>query len=68
MKKASASGVADGQVRWWVDGVLAANYTNAKLRGDMFSEFHFSPVWGGLGGTKARDEYLWVDHIYLSGR
>ena len=68
MKKASASGVADGVVRWWVDGVLAANHPAAKLRGQPFSEFHFSPVWGGLGGTKAHDDYLWVDHIYLSGR
>jgi uncharacterized protein YjdB len=68
MKKASASGVADGVVRWWVDGVLAADYPNAKLRGNAFSEFHFSPVWGGLGGTKAHNDYLWVDHIYLSAR
>ena len=68
MKKASASGVADGVVRWWVDGVLAANYPNAKLRGNPFSEFHFSPVWGGLGGTKAHNDYLWIDHTYLSGR
>jgi uncharacterized protein YjdB len=68
MKKASSSSAGDGVVRWWVDGVLAANYESAKLRGDPFSEFHFSPVWGGLGGTKPKNEYLWVDHIYLSGR
>jgi endonuclease/exonuclease/phosphatase family metal-dependent hydrolase len=68
MKKASVSGAADGIVRWWVDGVLAANHTNARLRGEPFTQFPLHPLWGGIGGTKSRDEWLRYDHTYISGR
>src|SRR5207245_10483117 len=29
---------------------------------------HMDPVWGGIGGTKAENDYFWYDHVYLSGR
>ena len=69
MKKASATGASDGILRWWVDGVLQGNHTNARLRGQPFSEFHLNPVFGGGSGTtKPRDEYIRFDHIFISGR
>jgi hypothetical protein len=68
-KRASASGVADGVVRWWIDGTLAADYSTALTRGELYSEFHLDPVWGGnAGGRKQHDDFLRFDHIYLSGR
>src|SRR5438034_3608788 len=27
----------------------------------------FWPYWGGGGGTRTRDDYVQVDHVYLSG-
>lgn len=67
-RKASASGVADGVVRWWVDGILAADHPAARLRGQPFSQFHLAPVWGGVGGTKSHDDWFRIDHIRISGR
>lgn len=67
-KKASVSWSGDGIVRWWIDGVLAAEHTSARLRGEAFSEFHLNPVWGGGGTPSTRDINLRFDHIYISGR
>lgn len=34
-----------------------------------FYERRWDPIWGGRGGAaKSRDDYLWVDHLYLSGK
>lgn len=67
-KKASVSWSGDGVVRWWIDGVLAANHTNARLRGESFTEFHLNPVWGGGGTPSTREINIRFDHIYISGR
>jgi hypothetical protein len=30
---------------------------------------HFNPVYGGgPGPTKPKDEFFWIDDLYLSGR
>ena len=68
-KKASAEGADDGVVKWWIDGQLAAEHTGAKTRVEKFSEFHGDPVWGGGSATnKLHDDYLWWDHVYISGK
>src|SRR5256886_10960439 len=33
-----------------------------------FYTFKFWPVWGGIGGSKTRDDYMQLDHIYISGK
>jgi len=55
-------------VRWWVDGELAADYPQAKLPDELFSQFRWAPVWGGLGGVKQQEDYFWWDHISISGK
>ena len=64
----------DGIKRVWIDGVLVTEYTNVKfldsrynfIRG--FYEAQWTPVWGGTGGTKTRDDFMLLDHLYVSGR
>lgn len=54
------------RVRWWVDGVLAADDANVAHNDLSFDQFEIAPTWGGMGGSKPRAEYLRFDHVYLS--
>jgi len=57
----------DGILRWWVNGTLVGDYTTVNFdAGNPFYEFHFSPTWGGIGGTKTEEDYFWYDHVRLS--
>ncbi len=59
----------DGVVLWWLDGVLQGRYANLRTPADAgFTEFKFSPTWGGIGDTKAQTDYFWFDHVRLSRR
>lgn len=65
-------GQANGVWRWWLDGVLLGEYTNMTFitasRPSGFFGRTFDPVWGGSGATaKTRTDYLWLDHMYISG-
>src|SRR5438132_1120709 len=64
-------GVTDGVLRWWVDGTLIMDYSDVTYitPGNTlgFYTFKFWPYWGGIGGSKTRDDYMQVDHIYISG-
>lgn len=60
-------GARDGFIRWWVNGILVGSHTGLGFPNDAgFREFQLSPTWGGLGGTKAQQDYYWYDHVYLS--
>jgi hypothetical protein len=28
----------------------------------------WNPTWGGLGGSITATQYMWMDHIYISGK
>ncbi len=64
-------GVANGTLQWWVDGTLIMNYSDVVyiIPGATlgFQNFKFDPVWGGIGGTKTRNDYMQVDHLFISG-
>jgi hypothetical protein len=60
---------------------LTHEYTDVKFRTsasnsndgvDSRSGFYgrqWDPVWGGMGGSaKTRNDYLWVDHIFIAGK
>lgn len=53
-------------VRWWVDGVLAADDPDVA-HGDLrLDQFELAPTWGGIGGMKPRAEHVRFDHVYVS--
>lgn len=56
----------DGIIRWWIDGVLAGNYTTVNYSQAPWAEFSFSPTWGGTGDIKRQTDFYWYDHVYLS--
>jgi hypothetical protein len=65
-------GKADGKFRMWWNGVKTHDYSNVVWRTATYPAKFFarnwSPVWGGSGGgSKTRDDRLWVDHLYISG-
>jgi hypothetical protein len=70
VRRSSADGAPDGLVEWWVDGKLAAHYTNVALRDEPFSEVHIDPVWGGVDRSvsKRHDDYFRFGRFHISGR
>jgi hypothetical protein len=56
---------------WW-DGVLVSEYHDVRYRNSAqasgFYGRRWDPIWGGIGGTpRTRDDYVELDHLYLSG-
>ena len=67
-KMSTTSTSQDGIVRWWVNGTPVGDYNTVNFAADHpFEEFHFSPTWGGIGGSKTEEDYFWYDHVRLSG-
>jgi hypothetical protein len=65
--KYNTPGSANGVVRWWMDGAVIGDYANVSFPGDgCFSEFQFSPTWGGVGDAKTETDYFWFDHVMIS--
>jgi hypothetical protein len=65
-------GQANGKFKMWWNGVMTHNYSNVVYRTATYPAKFFGrkwdPVWGGAGGpSKSRDDYLLVDHVYISG-
>jgi len=65
-------GKADGKFKMWWNGVKTHDYSNVVWRTATYPAKFFArkwdPVWGGSGGSsKTRDDYLLVDHLYISG-
>ncbi|MFQ5745730.1 MAG: Ig-like domain-containing protein [Gemmatimonadota bacterium] len=63
---------SDGVVRFWLDGSPAGDYSNVQLStgndSKVWSVVKFDAVWGGTGQTVPQDQYLRIDHAYVSGR
>jgi hypothetical protein len=65
---------ANGEAHWWIDGVKVGEYrdvlygssTQPKAWGGP--EISWMPIWGGIGDTVAQTMYMWMDHMYISGK
>ena len=70
--KLNTIGQSNGIWKWWLDGVLIGDYENMQfINSSQSSGFwgrSMDLVWGGQGGTaKTRTDYVWFDHMYMSG-
>lgn len=70
--KLNTIGQSNGVWKWWLDGVLLGDYENIQFINSSQSSGFFGRslglVWGGQGGTpKTRTDYVWFDHMYMSG-
>jgi len=57
------------RLRWWVDGALDIDIpANLSANaGTGVTNEHFSPTYGGGGPNKTEVDYVWYDHIHMSG-
>jgi hypothetical protein len=68
-RPSSASEVADGALRIWVDGRLATSYEGITTTPGPIDRVYFSPTWGGRGTIeKQHDDYFRIDHVRFSVR
>jgi hypothetical protein len=68
-RAASAEGVRDGIVRFWVDGTLVGEHVNIRRAHHPFTELHWNPVWGGGSETPVQQtQHIFFNGIYASGR
>ncbi|HYU00594.1 MAG TPA: hypothetical protein VEK85_09475 [Gemmatimonadales bacterium] len=68
--KYSTGDLADGILKWWVDGVLNGVYANLQMVQDGgFDHVQFAPTFGGAQGDRKRQvDYYWFDHSHMSRR
>lgn len=67
--RGNTSGVADGEIHAWVNGVKTHEFTGLELLspGSRFDNLRWEPVWGGQGTTPVAQEMVMaMDHIYAS--
>ena len=64
-------GVADGTFKMWIDGIKITDVSNVEWRvagrTNQFFQWTWNPTWGGIGGTKSRNDFVMIDHVYMSG-
>ena len=72
---ANTPGQFDGKADWWLNGVKVGSYSNvgytrATETGapNTWHEVNWNPTWGGAGISPPQDQFMWFDHIYLSGK
>ena len=68
----NSAGSADGTADWWINGVQVGHYTGIGYvsagQSRVFQTMKWDPTWGGLGGTVPVDQFMTMDHIYISGK
>ena len=66
--KASTTNTSrDGIVRWWINGVLAGNYTNINYAGAGLNEWIWTETWDGfVNPTPSVAWSHYIDHVYAS--
>lgn len=67
--KASTTNTSrDGIVRWWINGVMAGNYTNLNYGGQAgINEWVWSETWDGFVNPVPSVEWNhFIDHLYIS--
>lgn len=73
IKKSTTLTSRDGIFRWWVNGVLAGNYTNVNYASSGLNEWVWTETWDGCGGLTCElgtintvDWAHYLDHLYIS--
>jgi hypothetical protein len=64
-------GQANGILKWWIDDIQIMNYSNFTYiwpgATQELWQWKWNPTWGGTAGTRTRDDFIMVDHVYMSG-
>jgi hypothetical protein len=67
----NALGQKNGVFQMWVDNAQIMDYRDVVYifgrNISPFNGFKWNPTWGGANGTKTRDDFVQIDHLYMSG-
>ncbi|WHZ21043.1 MAG: hypothetical protein OJF47_000155 [Nitrospira sp.] len=67
LKASTTNTSQDGIVRWWVNGVLAGNYTNMNISSAGLNEWVWSETWDGtVNPVPTVDWSHFIDHLHIS--
>jgi hypothetical protein len=67
----NTSGAKDGRVVWWMDGVKVGDLGGLQFNSAaaVWDALHLDPTYGGsANGTLQTEQFIWFDHLYVSGR
>lgn len=67
----NSPGQANGELTFWIDGYKIIQYNNMRFvdreHPHGFTMYTWNPTWGGMGGTRTREDRILIDDVYLSG-
>jgi hypothetical protein len=70
--KANTPGKADGSIAWWIDGLPAGSDSRvgyvAARNSPYWQQVSWAPTWGGPQDRVPATQYMYMDHIYVSGK
>jgi hypothetical protein len=65
-------GSANGRVRWWINGLLVSDWSDIQLADPgttpRWEIFEWGPTWGGVGDVLPAEQFMWWDHVIVSGK
>jgi hypothetical protein len=68
----NSEGNRNGVARLWIDGKLISDHRDVRYSSSsqrrVWEALYWSPIWGGMGDTVQRDQFMRIDHFYSSGR
>ncbi len=71
LMQANDMGQPNGVLRMWVDGRQVMDYRNITFitpeAPNGFWSWRWNPTWGGGQGPRTRDDFMEIDHVYISG-
>jgi hypothetical protein len=62
---------ANGRVQWWIDGVKVGDITGLQFNAGAatWELIQVNPTYGGSeSGSLKVEQYIWFDHLYVSGK
>jgi hypothetical protein len=69
---ANTPGQPNGIAQWWIDGSLVTDIRDLEItragESNLWQQFQWSPTFGGGGAGVPNTQYLWFDHVYVSGK
>ena len=70
--KSNTPAIADGTIKWWVNGTPMGSYTGIGYVGrnnsNYWEQLSWAPTWGSPSDVVPADMYMYMDHVYVSGR
>ena len=72
---ANTPGQYDGEAHWWLNGVKVGQFTNVGYcdatqtgAANTWQVVDWNPTYGGGTTTIPTDQFMYMDHVYISGK